>query len=170
MPFPWLAVAVITAAIGTGVSVYSAISQAQAQSSMASYNALIARQNAALAAEQMGIAKKEKDIIAARQARESEKYLAAQRAGFAKAGVGMEGTPLIVAAESMVGAELDALAIRYAGTVEQSQLLAQKAGLQQQETLEKMKGKMYKTAGYLEAGSSLLSGVGTISSMYVGKK
>ena len=166
MPIPWLAIAAITTVLSAAVGGYSAYAQGQAQSRMSSYNALIARQNASLAAEQMGIAKKERGIIEAKHIRESEKYLAAQRAGYAKAGVEMEGTPLLVAAESMANAELDALAIRYAGTVEQSQILAQKAGLQQTETLEKMRGKMYRTVGSLGAGESLLTGAEKIAGMY----
>lgn len=161
---------IIPAIISALTGVYSAISSAQAQSSMSSYNALIARQNAALTASQMEIAKKEKGIIEARYRAQSEKTLASQRTGYAKAGVQMEGTPLLVAAETMGEAEIDALAIRYAGTVEQSQLLATQAGYQQQATLEKMRGKMYRTSGYLQAGTSLLSGASNITTMYMPKK
>ena len=156
MPVPWLAIAVIASA---ALGAYSAYAQGQAQSKMAAYNALIARQNAELARKQMAIAKTEKEIIEARHRREAEKTLAAQRAGWAKAGVSMEGTPLIVAAESMSEAELDALAIRYASTVEQSQILAQAAGYEQQAQLERMRGRAARTAGYLGVGTSLLGGV-----------
>lgn len=159
----WAAIAAITS---TAMGVYSAVAQGQAQSRAAAHNALIARQNAALSAEQMGIAKKEKEITAARHMREAEKTLASQRALTSKAGFEMEGTPLYTAIETMAGADIDALAIRYAGTVEQSQLLAQQAGLKQQETLEKMRGKMFGMAGTIGAGQSLLTGVSKVSDLY----
>jgi hypothetical protein len=136
---------------------YSALSQGQAQSGMANYNALIARQNAQLVAKQMELAKTEKGIIANRTSEQANKVLASQRVGYAKAGVTSEGTPEMVAAETENNANIDALAIRYASTVEQAQLLSQKNSYDQAATLEKIKGKLYSSAGYLQAGNSLLS-------------
>jgi hypothetical protein len=162
---PWIAVAAVAAGVSAGVGAYSAISSAQAQSRISSYNATIATQNADLASKQIGIAKKQNDVVAAKYAEQSKKYLAAQAAGYAKAGVTEEGTPMLVAAESIVNANIDALAIRYAGTAEQSQILAQQSGLEQQATLEKMRGKMSTQAGYLQAGNSLLTGISSIARM-----
>jgi len=159
------AAALATAATGA-IQAYSAYQQGQAQSRMAAYNALIARQNAELAAEQMKISKKEKEIIESRQRREAERVLASQRAAWAKAGVEMAGTPLMVEAETLTEADIDALAIRYASTVEQSKLLAQQAGYKQEEMLQKMAAKQYRTAGYLGAGTSLLTGLGQAGYMY----
>ena len=164
-------IAKTVAAAGAGISAYSAYSQGQAQSRMAEYNALIARQNAELASGQMDIAKKEKDIMEARLRRRTEQTLASQRAGFAKAGVEPAGTPLIVAAGTITEADLDAMAIRYAATIERGQILAQQAGLKQEERLQRMAGRQYQTAGYLGAGASLLSGIGQVASIYYsGKK
>ena len=92
--------------------------------------------------------------------------LSAQRALTAKAGLEMEGTPLYIAAETIAGADIDALAIRYAGTVEQSQILAQQSGQKQQETLERMRGKMFGMAGRIGAGQSLLTGISKLSDIY----
>lgn len=158
----WGIVAAIATVIGAGISAYSAYAQGQAQSRMAAYNALIARQNAELASEQIEIARKEKEITEARQRREAERKIAAQKPLWAKAGVTMEGTPLIVEAESLTEAELDALAIRYAGTVEQSKILAQQAGWKQEEMLQRMRGRSARAGGYLEAGTSLLTGLSKV--------
>ena len=165
MPWP-LIVAAIATAIGTGISAYSAISQGQVQSAMTANNARIARQNAALIEGQKGIAKREKSIIEARSRKQAERVLASQRAGYAKAGVTMEGTPLLVQTETMSEADLDALAIRYAGTIEQSQLIAQQSALRQEAMFEKMRSGQYKTAGYLSAGASLLTGIDKIAGYY----
>ncbi|MFZ2937653.1 MAG: hypothetical protein WA066_02990 [Candidatus Omnitrophota bacterium] len=154
----WVAVGAIV--IGTGLTVYSMYSQGRAQQYMSNYNAMIARQNAELMTEQMKIATKEKEIAAERHQRGVGKVIASQKALWAKAGVDMAGTPLVAEAQTLTEAELDALAIRYAGTVEQSQMLDIQSGLKQQETLERMRGSAYAKAGYLGAGSSLLTGMG----------
>ena len=154
-----LTIAAAAAVASAGISAYSQYAQGQAQSRMAAYNARIASQNAELAMEQMGIAKTQKEIMEARHRRGTEKILSAQRAGWAKAGVEMAGTPLIVEAETITEADLDALAIRYAGTVEQGQIMAQVAAQRQEAALQKMAGRAARTAGYLGAGTSLLTGL-----------
>ena len=151
----------IAVVAGAGISAYSSYQQGVSQQNMANYNARIASQNAALTVEQMDISQREKGITQARQRRETEKVLSSQRAKFAKAGVEMAGTPLMVAADTMYESDLDSLAIQYSSTVEQGQLLAKEAGLRQEASLQKMSGKAARDAGYLGAGSSLLSGIGT---------
>jgi len=157
-------IAAATAVASAGISAYSAYEQGRSQAKMAEYNALIARQNAKLAGEQIGIVTKEKAIEAARLRRNTEDILASQRASFGKAGVEMAGTPLMVAAETMTELELDALAIRYAGTIEQSRILAQQAGLRQEAQLQGMVGRQATLAGNLGAASSLLTGVSSAAS------
>lgn len=160
----WVATAIAVVAAATGA--YSAISQGQAQSRMSAYNAMIAKQNATLAAKQIGIARTEKGITEAKSMSNANRVLASERAAYAKAGVNLEGSSLMVEATTQSNAELDALAIRYAGTVEQSQILANVAGQKQQEMLEKMKGKMYSQAGYAQAGNSLLTGASKVAAMW----
>lgn len=165
----WQIFAAIAAVLSAITGAYSMYAQAQAQRRMAEYNALIARQNAELATEQMIISQKEKEIAEARHRRKTEKILGAQKAAWAKAGVELAGTPLIVEAETLTEAELDALAIRYAGTVEQSQILAQQAGFRQEEVLQRMGARQYRTAGFLGAGTTLLTGLGQVG-YYMGQR
>lgn len=164
MPIPLIIPILMAAAAVT--SAYSAYSSGQAQARTSAYNALIARQNASLTAKQMEMAKMEKGIIEARARAESKKTLASQRTGYAKAGVTGEGTPLLAAAETMTNADLDALAIRYASTVEQGQLLSQQAGQRQAVTLEKMRAKAFNQASYIGAGASLITGASKIGGLY----
>ena len=89
---------------------------------------------------------------------------AAQRTAYAKAGVQMEGTPLIVAGETQRQADIDELAIRYAGSIELSNVLAEQAKQEQAAKLYQMQAKNYSTAGTLGAGASLLSGLGQTAS------
>jgi hypothetical protein len=122
----------VLGAVGTAVSVVGAIQGGKAEQSAADFNAASARQEA--------------------QARENAQRTAAQRqlgsirAGVSKSGARMEGTPLAVLSESAANAEIDALNTRYSG--------------QRESALYTARGQNARTAGYLRAGTSLLSGVG----------
>jgi len=122
----------IAGAVGTGLSVIGAIKGGKAEQSAADFNAASARAEA--------------------QSRENAQRAAAQRqlgsirAGVSKSGARMEGTPLMVLAESAANAEIDALNTRYSG--------------QREAALYTARGKNARTAGYLRAGTSLLSSAG----------
>jgi len=122
----------IAGAVGTGISVIGAIQGGKAENSAAQFNADSARMEA--------------------QARETAQRTAAQRqlgsirAGVSKSGATMEGTPLAVLSESAANAEIDALNTRYSG--------------QREAALYEARGRNAKTAGYVRAGTSLLTGAG----------
>ena len=122
----------IVSAVGTGLSVISSIQSGKAEAKAAQYNAESARREA--------------------QARETAQRTAAQRqlgsirAGVSKSGATMAGTPLAVLSESASNAEIDALNTRYSG--------------QREASLYEARGRNAKTAGYLRAGTSLLSSAG----------
>lgn len=81
------------------------------------------------------------------------KFISSQRAEYGKSGVEMSGSPLLVIKDTIAKSELDALAIRYGGEIEARQLRSKGAGL-------RAEGQTARTAGYLGAGSSLLTGAG----------
>jgi len=122
----------IASAVGTGISVIGAIQGGKAESQAAQFNADSARAEA--------------------QARETAQRTAAQRqlgsirAGVSKSGATMEGTPLAVLSESAANAEIDALNTRYSG--------------QREASLYEARGRNARTAGYMRAGTSLLSSAG----------
>lgn len=122
----------IVSAVGTGLSVISSIQSGKAEAKAAQYNADTARAEA--------------------QSRETAQRTAAQRqlgsirAGVSKSGATMAGTPLAVLSESASNAEIDALNTRYSG--------------QREASLYEARGRNAKTAGYLRAGTSLLSSAG----------
>jgi hypothetical protein len=122
----------IAGAVGTGISVISAIQGGKADAKVAQYNADSARAEA--------------------QARETAQRTAAQRqlgsirAGVSKSGATMAGTPLAVLSESAANAEIDALNTRYSG--------------QREAALYESRGRNTRTAGYVRAGTSLLTGAG----------
>ena len=118
--------------VGTAVGALGAIQGGKAENSAAQFNADSARMEA--------------------QARETAQRTAAQRqlgsirAGVSKSGATMEGTPLAVLSESAANAEIDALNTRYSG--------------QREAALYESRGRNAKTAGYMRAGTSLLSSAG----------
>ena len=80
------------------------------------------------------------------QRAQAQRQLASIRAGVSKSGATMEGTPLAVLSESAANAEIDALNTRYSG--------------QRESALYSARGQNARTAGYMRAGTSLLSSAG----------
>lgn len=137
-------------AVGTGFQVISAVAQGQSQASMAEYNAKVAEAQAAQVREAAAFEE--------RRSRDSaRRFLSTQRALYGASGVTVEeGSPLLVMADTAAESELDALAIRYSGSVEA-------ARAQSQAALDRMSAQTYRQAGYLDAGASLLTGASTLS-------
>lgn len=147
MTFMAAAAPYITAA-AAGLQAVSSISQGNSQANMAKYNAAVSEREARQAKE---AAKFEEG----RNRQAAESLLSSQKAAFAKGGVTPEGSPLLVQAETAEEAEIDALALRYSGSVAEARAKSQAA-------LDRMQGKAAKTAGYLGAGTSLLKGASKI--------
>lgn len=124
----------------------SAISGADAQRRSAHTNADIARQKAKIAADQANV---NEDA----QRRRAALALGTERAAIDQSGGGSSGTNADLAAQSAKNAELDALNIRYSG----------KLGVlsnNEQAGLLDMSARDATTAGYLNAGASVLSSYG----------
>ena len=128
--------------IGTAGTLISGFQQGR----MADYNARLAEQQAAA---ERSKAKLEE----ARHRRKVEKLKGTQRAMFAKAGVTMEGSPLLVMEETAAEGELDAMLIRAGGE-------ARAAELYGEASLSRMRGRQRRTAGVMGAGTTLLTDLG----------
>ena len=120
------------ALLGSIVGAVGAIQGGNAENSAAQFNA----QSARMEAESRENA----------QRAQAKQQLGAIRAGVSKSGATMEGTPLAVLSESAANAEIDALNTRYSG--------------QREAALYEARGRNAKTAGYMRAGTSLLSSAG----------
>ena len=131
---------------------YGQIQQGKAAKRAAEYNAAVQR-NQAIAARQ----KAEFDADRQRQVAAAQRSQA--RAGFAKGGVALEGTPLLVLESSAEQAELDAQTILYGGEV-------QGTGYEAQAGLSELEGASAQQAGYIGAGTTLLTGAGKAGSLY----
>jgi len=157
--FPWLALAAIATVLSAGTTAYSSYQQGQAQQSMSSYNALIARQNADLALQKQELQKMQTKITEQREREKTERFISEQRALYGKGGVTTEGSPLLVMADTAAQGEVEALAIRYAGSMEEANIIAQGSGYRQDAELARMRGGAASKAGSIGAGSALLTGV-----------
>jgi len=132
--------------VGTAISAFSSIQAGRQQKAASRYNAKM----------QMIQAERERSaklLEERRHRQQSTRLLARQRSLYLKAGVALEGTPLEVIGQTAAESEIDAMIIRATGKGRYLDRLTM-AGM-----LKKM-GKEYETAGYLRAGSTLLTGVG----------
>lgn len=146
----------VTALVGTGVSAYSAIEQGQAQKKAADENAAIAEANAQAAEDK---AKYDE----AQHREKVKRLLSSQRALYGASGVDMEGSPLMVQADTLDQGNMDALAIRKGGSVAAAEQRSMA-------NLYRMQGKSARTSSYLSAGSTLLSGANSGIKTYYGIK
>jgi hypothetical protein len=134
----------IALAASAALSAAGAVAQGNAAKSAANFNAAVARQNA-------DIARTNAEADSEKQERQGRLLAGRQRAAAGASGTTPEGSPLEVMADSALESELDALTTRYRG-----ELQARSYG--QDATLQGMRGDAAQTAGYIGAGTALLTG------------
>lgn len=153
----WVIAGIVVAAIGVAVSAAAAVNAAQQQEAAAKFNKKIA-ENAATAASQAAQAN------AASRREQIRRVLAQQRADIGGSGVqDTAGSPLLVQIDSAKQGELDALKIEHGGT---QQALA----FETQGAYARYAGNQAATASYVQAGTSLLQGVGSGIKQYQSQK
>jgi len=123
--------------LGTAALVSGAMKQGQSQSQAANFNAETAKQEAV--------------VQEAVQRQEAKRTLGTIRANIAKSGAAFEGTPLMVLAESAANAEIDALNTAWSADRETA--------------LYKMRAREARETSYYRAGTSLLTGLGSLSAL-----
>lgn len=137
----WLITATVAMAVGTGVQVYG-----QVQAGKAQEDALKEQ------ARQEKIAAEGRELERQQQL---SKALAANTVGLAAGNVGIEGTPSSIALESAQNIGMSEGMIGMSDRLAQAQL--------------KRQGKNARSAANLQAGSTLLSGVGQAAALNVKK-
>ena len=108
--------------------------------------------NAAVAKEEAKTTEVLTDIAIARHRRDAKKLQSAQIARYGAAGVTLEGSPILVMADSAADAELDEALIKFEGQSKAS-------ALRSEVRLHKIHGKDALTGAFIRAGSTLLPGV-----------
>lgn len=145
-------------AASTAMSAVGAMQQADAQAANYTaqaqandYNATVNRNNAKVASEQAN----------AQEEAQRRHFAALQGqayAGVAQSGTGFDGSNADILKQNAISNELDSLTIRYEGENKAKGLMAQ-AGLDTYNAgVNRMNASNATTAGYLNAGSALLSG------------
>jgi hypothetical protein len=158
----WMALGLIFSVISSIAGAISAQNAADAQSEALDYNASIMDKEAMAERES---AKFEET----RQREANAKLMARQRVAYATSGVDLsEGTPLEVLGSQAGEMEMDALAIRYNGEIKAKKNESQAA-------IYRLQSQQAQRAGFANAGSSLLTGIGSaatsmINSQYKGTK
>jgi len=133
---------------GTALTAANQISQGVAANKMAKYNESVSETYAAAARDQAA-----SDEARARQ--QAERALGARRAGYANAGVTLEGTPIDVLGDAASDAEMDALSLCRRGALEAWGRTAD-AGAQ------RTRGRQAMQSSFLDAGSTLLNGASKV--------
>jgi hypothetical protein len=128
-----------------------AAAQGKAQMEAANYNARMKEIEA-------GITREQSNAREEQQRRQARQLLGRQRAAVAQAGIGWGGSALDIMEESATLAELDALTIRYEGDLKARGLLAEAEFDKYSGQVAMAQGKAAKTASYISAAASLLSG------------
>lgn len=147
----------VIAILATAAAATGTVMSAQAQSDAAKYNAAVAKNQAETAAQQAA--------FDAQQIRDkNRRILGAQRAAFAASGVDPDaGTPVDIRADSANQGELEALTAIYTGRSGANSALARAK-------LENFTARSAMTSGYIQAGSSLLSGASSAYQINAGSK
>ena len=130
--------------LAIGATLVGSVMQAQGQKKQYEAEARSAEYNAA-------VTRQEANAEEARRRRESQRQLGAIKAGRAKSGVTMEGTPLLVLEESAELAEIDALSAQWSG--------------QASAKLDEQRARSARKAIPYAVGASLLSGVSSAATI-----
>jgi len=144
-------IAIASTVVGTGVSGYASYEAGKATDRLHKFNAE-QREIEALTSERDG------RVLANAQRAANAKVLSRQRALYAKSGVVLEGTPLLVQAQTAGDLEKEALDIERVNNLDARR---HSAGA----TQDLMSGKAARRAGNIGAVGGILQGVGSAASM-----
>lgn len=138
--------------VGGGVAAYSSYQAGKATDSLMKYNADLANQDAIV---------KERDgrILANAQRLQNQRLLARQRSLYAKAGVNMTGTPLLVEAEQAGQLEMAALEVERTASIEAGRYRTQAV-------INRMQGSAARRGANLQAVGTILQGSGQAAGYY----
>lgn len=154
------AASAVTKAVGS-------IEAGQAESNAANYNATLAGYNADQARRQAEMSSQAGSAKAAMQGRETRAAFGSETARAAGGGVDVNsGSAVDVRQSTAELGHLDALTIRTNAAKEAYGFQTQATNFENQGQLDRMQAKQAKTAGYINAASSLLGGASDAAGKY----
>ena len=168
MPAALPFIAAGSAILGTGLGVISSIRQGSAQSAALKSQAAGARYNQQVAEMNAQAVENASAYQTQLQREKNQRLLASQKVGYGKAGVTMEGTPLEVMADTAADQEKDIIAQRYNYDIQAWRYRSQAGqyGFEADRSMSMASGAT--TAGYLGAGTTLLTGIGRAVAPFMG--
>lgn len=154
----------ILTALSVAVGAAGAIQQSQAAAGQASYQAAVNRNNAVLSEKAARDATERGELEEKQSRLRTSQMIGSQRAGFAANGVVIdEGSALDVTADTAILGEQDALTIRDNASREAFNHRAQGAQFSSSAGMFETSASNAETAGFLNAGASVLGGVQTVA-------
>jgi hypothetical protein len=150
---PFIPLLFIGAAVTGGIMASQAQAQeARNQAAMAKYNQDVMNQQAKTKEQQTAFEQN-------RQAEESHRQMSSLQANLGMSGaVSTEGSPLMIQAKQASESELENLMIGYEGQNQAQYMRSQAGGYGMQSSIYKSKARNIANAGYMNAGSTLLTG------------
>lgn len=140
----WVIAAVVATVVAAAVSAYGAYEAGQQAEAQAKYQSKIAR-------NQAQAAKNAAEVAEQNRRERDRRIMAEQRALVGGSGLSTEGAPLLVMLDSAKEAELDAIRLRYGGSL-------QSGGFLDQAKLFQFQGRQAAQAGTTQAGTTLITG------------
>lgn len=167
MAFVPAVIAAIPAWVSTAATVTSAavgaagaVTGARAQAAAAEYNANVGQRDAIVADQNRIAALQQSRIAQEDRNRDTRRTLASIRASYGASGVGMEGSPLDVLADSAFESALDSRRIDYEGRARNREGGMAVQGSLEGARMSRMEGSGARAAGWLSAAGQLSGGVG----------
>lgn len=159
------------AAVGGIASAFGAIQQGKAQASQLKFQAAQNRNNAIVARRQSDDAIKRGEVAEEAQRRNTQQIIAKQRVGFAARGIDLGSDNVVeTLADSAQFGELDALTVRSNYAREAYGYQVQASNYSASADNDLLGAKNAKTASYITAGTSLLSGASSVAGSYADYK
>lgn len=143
-----------------GMQAIGAIQQGNARAAQYEQEKQAQERNAQIAQENANIAARQGTANEEAQRRKAAIMAGEQRAAIAQAGIGTSGTATDLTEQSASLAELDALNIRYNASLQQASYLNQAGQASWAAENAGANASTARTSGWLNAGASVLSGLG----------
>jgi hypothetical protein len=149
----------IIAVLGAVVSAYGTYAASEAQADTLNYQRKVAKNQATIARQNAEAARQAGLVAEDNERDQSRRILAAQRAAIGASGVqGEIGAPLLAQIESAETAELNARRVRFGAEMAARGQENEARGFQSEALLRGFESKTTRRLGYVQAGSSLLTG------------
>jgi hypothetical protein len=152
-------VVAVVAVVGALASAYATYSASEAQAQSLSYQKKVAKNQAEIARQNAEAARQAGAVAEENERDQSRRILAAQRAAIGQAGVqGEIGSPLLAQIESAETAELNARRVRFGAEMAARGQEIDARGHEAESLLRGFESKTTRRLGYVQAGSTLLTG------------